>query len=292
MARRRRRPRGWIQLLGLLLVAAVMTFPFVWMLLSSVKSNAEINLSPPTVLPDEWRWDNYVAAWTSPRSTFGRYYVNSFVLAAVGATLQALTSVLAAYAFAVMRFRGAGLLFGAFLATTMIPGEVTLIPNFVTIRHIPFVGGNDWMGNGGQGLFDSYAGMILPAAGSAFSVFLLRQAFKSLPDEYWHAAQVDGCGRFRYLWSIAVPLARPAILTVVVFAAFQYWNALLWPLVITNSEELRPVQVAILNFQSEVDSRFNLVMAAATISMLPGLALYFAAQRQFRAALTFSGIKG
>ena len=289
---RRGHRRGLAQLAALMLIAGLIAFPFVWMLLSSVKSNAEINLSPPTVLPNEWHWDNYAVAWTSPRSTFARYYLNSFTIALVGAMLQAATSILAAYAFALMRFRGAGLLFGAFLATTMIPGEVTLIPNFVTIRHIPLVGGNDWAGNGGQGLFDSYLGMIIPAAGSAFSVFLLRQAFKSLPVDYWHAAQIDGCSRLRYLWSIALPLARPAILTVVVFAAFQYWNALLWPLVITNSEAIRPVQVAILNFQSEVDSRFNLVMAAATISMLPGLVLYFVAQRQFRAALTFSGLKG
>jgi multiple sugar transport system permease protein len=114
----------------------------------------------------------------------------------------------------------------------------------------------------------------------------------SLPNEYWDAALLDGCGRLRYLWTIALPLVRPAVATMLVFAGFQYWNALLWPLVVTNSEVIRPVQVAILYFQSEVDSKFNLVMAAATISMLPGLLIYFIAQRQFNHALTFSGIKG
>jgi multiple sugar transport system permease protein len=276
----------------LVLGAGVIAFPFVWMLLSSFKSNTEISLSPPTFLPATWHLDNYKTVWTSPPSTFGKYYLNSVILATGGAVLQTMAAVLAAYGFAQMEFPGRRFLFITFLVTMMIPAEVTLIPNFVTIRHIPFIGGNDWTGSGGRGLYDSYVGMILPSAGSAFAVFFLRQAFLNLPPDYWDAARLDGCGRFRYLWLIALPLVRPAVATMIVFAAFQYWNQLLWPLVITNSESLRPVQVAILYFQSEVDSHFNLVLAAATLSMLPGLALYFLAQRHFNEALAFSGIKG
>jgi multiple sugar transport system permease protein len=262
------------------------------MLLSSFKSNVEIELSPPTIVPLQWHPENYRDAWTSPPSTFGRYYLNSVILATGGALIQTGAAVLAAYAFAQMSFPANRLFFFASLATMMIPAEVTLIPNFVTIRHLPLLGGNDWTGNGGQGLYDSYAGMILPSAGSAFSIFFLRQAFLSLPRDYWDAARLDGCGRFRYLVEVGLPLVKAAVAAMVVFAAFQYWNALLWPLVVTNSEPLRPVQVAILYFQSEVESKFNLVMAAATLSMLPGLALYVLAQRQFNEALAYSGIKG
>lgn len=292
MGNPRRRLAGAARFLFLVLGSGLVAFPFVWMVLSSFKSSAEINLSPPTLLPLQWHLENYRYAWTAPHSTFGRYYLNSVVLATGGAALQTAAALLAAYAFGQMSFPGKRMLFIAFLGTMMIPAEVTLIPNFVTIRHIPFLGGNDWSGSGGHGLYDSYLGMILPSAGSAFSIFFLRQAFMSLPNDYWDAARLDGCGRLRYLWYIALPLVKPAAATMVVFAAFQYWNALLWPLVITNTEALRPVQVAILYFQSEVDSKFNLVMAAATLSMLPGLILYFLVQRQLTQALAFSGVKG
>jgi multiple sugar transport system permease protein len=266
-----------VRLLVLVLGGAVVVFPFVWMLLSSFKSPAEVHAFPPTFLPRTWHPENYAQAWTSTPSTFGRYLLNSAVLAIAGTTLQIVTSVLAAHAFSVMRFPGRRLVFGAFLLTMMIPGEVTLVPNFVTIRHL--------------GLYDSYLGIILPVAASAFSVFLLRQAFRSLPTDYWDAAQLDGCGRLRYLWSIAVPLTRPAITTVMLLAVFTYWNALLWPLIATQSESLRPVQVALIYIQGELGSRVNLLMAAAVISMLPGLVLYIIGQRQFREAMTFAGLR-
>jgi multiple sugar transport system permease protein len=129
-------------------------------------------------------------------------------------------------------------------------------------------------------------------AATAIGTFLLRQALMTVPRDYWDAAQVDGCGRLRFLWSVALPIVSPAVTTVAVFAAFQFWNALLWPLVITGSEALRPVQVAILYFQGEIETRFNLLMAAATITVLPGIIFYFLAQRQFVEGLSASGIKG
>lgn len=279
-------------LLILVVGAGVVTFPYVWMLLSSFKSGVEIGRFPPTLIPEEWRFSNYHDAWFSPPSTFGRYYLNSTILAVGGVALQTSTSVLAAYAFAAIRFRGRNLLFAGFLLTMMIPDELIMIPNFVVIRHIPLVGGNNWMGTGGQGLFDSHLGMMLPNAASAFAVFFLRQAFLALPRDLWDAAQIDGCGRFRYLCRVALPLVKPALITVIVFGAFQYWNSLIWPLILTNSEALRPIQLAILYFQDEVDRRFNLVLAAATISMLPGIIFYFFAGRHFQRGLAQTGLKG
>ncbi|GAA3807440.1 carbohydrate ABC transporter permease [Streptomyces chiangmaiensis] len=288
----RHRLRATLPLVVLVPGAAVMIFPFVWMLLSSLKSGAEVSHLPPTLWPHKFQFSNYATTWRTPPQTFGRYYLNSFILAAGGTLLKAVIATLAAYAFAHMRFPGRRLLFAAFLATMMIPGEVTLIPNFVTIRHLPFIGGNDGSGYGGHGLYDTYLGMILPSAADAFSIFLLRQAFLSIPADYWEAARLDGCGRLRYLWSVALPMVRPALAVVVVLSTFEYWNSLLWPLVVTNSEAIRPVQVGILYLQGEFNSQPNLIMAAAALSILPMLALYLLAQRQFRESVAYSGLRG
>lgn len=287
------RSRGSV--LGLVVLvpaAAVMIFPFVWMLLSSLKSGAEVSRLPPTFLPQHWVFGNYTTAWTTPPLTFGRYYLNSVVLAAGGTLLKVIVATLAAYAFAHMRFPGRTVLFAGFLATMMIPGEVTLIANFVTIRHLPFLGGNDWKGNGGHGLYNSYLGLIAPTAGDAFSVFLLRQAFLRTPIDYWEAARIDGCGRLRYLRSIGLPLVRPALAVVIVLSVFEYWNSLLWPLVATDSDSVRPVQVGILYLQGQFNAQPNLVMAAAALSILPVLVLYLIVQRQFRESVAHSGLRG
>jgi len=276
----------------LIIGAVIMLFPFFWMLVTSFKSLAEINLSPPTILPNVWHPENYVKAWTTAPSTFTRYFANSAIIAVAGTALQVLTSVLAAYAFAMLDFPGKRVLFILFLATLMIPFEVTLIPNFVTIRHFPLVGGNDLFGNGGKGLYDSYPAMFLPGAASGFSVFLLRQAFLAVPRDYWEAAQLDGCSPRYYLWRMLLPLAAPAITTVALFALLARFNALLWPLIVTGSEKLRPVQVGIYYFRNGESSYLNLVMAASAFVMLPGIVLYAFAQRRFVEGLASTGIKG
>ncbi len=272
--------------------AALMIFPFFWMLVTSFKTLAEINLSPPTIFPHDWRPQNYITAWTKPPSSFAQYFINSAIISIVGTALQVTMAVLAAYAFAMLDFPGKNILFILFLATLMIPFEVTLIPNFVTIRHFPLLGGNDFFGNGGKGLYNTYAGMILPGAASGFSVFLLRQAFMTIPREYWEAAQIDGCSRPYFLWRVLVPLAMPAISTVALFALLARFNALLWPLVITGSEKLRPVQVGIYYFRSGEASYLNLVMAASAFVMLPAIILYAFTQRRFVEGLASTGIKG
>lgn len=282
----------WWTYLLLAVAGAIMMFPFLWMLLTSFKSMAEVNLSPPTLLPQEWHPENYIDAWLRPESTFGRYFLNSSLLAIVGTAAQLGVSVLAAYAFATMEFPGKRVLFGALLATTMIPFEVTLIPNFVTIRHIPLAGGNNLLGQGGRGLYDSYAGILLPGLANAFAIFLLRQQFKTVPRDYWEAAQIDGAGRLSFLWHVLLPLSSATVVTVALFALLAFWNALLWPLLITSSEHLRPVQVGLLYFRGEEGSRFHTLMAAAMFTALPGILLYLLFQKQIIEGLSTSGIKG
>lgn len=272
--------------------AAVMVFPFAWMILGSFKDLEESNRFPPTFLPEAWHPGNYRTAWLTPPSTLGRYFINSTVLSVVGTGLQLLLGVLAAYAFARMRFRGRDLFFMLVLATTMIPGEVTLIPNFVTIRHFPLTGGNDLLGRGGSGLYDSYAAMLLPGLVGAFTIFLLRQAFMQVPNDLWEAAQLDGESSLGYMWRVLLPLTIPALVTVGIFGFVSRWNALLWPLIVTRSESLRPVQVAMIYYQNEFATDYGLVMAAAFMVTIPIIVLFILVQGQFIAGVANTGLKG
>lgn len=293
-----RTARRWHLAAGLLRYAIVvvgallMLFPFVWMVLGSFKGLRESNLFPPALLPEVWYIENYRLAWITPPSTLGRYFLNSTILATVGTSLQLLIAVLAAYAFARLRFRGRDLVFMLVLATAMIPAEITVIPNFVTIRRFPLFGGNDLFGSGGSGLYDTYAAMLLPGLAGPFAIFLLRQAFLQVPNELWEAAQLDGSGGLGFLWRIMLPLSLPALFTVAVFGFLGRWNALLWPLIVTRSEELRPVQVAMIYYQNEHLTNYGLVMAAASLVTLPMIVLFVVAQRQFIAGIASTGLKG
>jgi len=278
---------------GLLIIGAVVVlFPLVWMLLGSFKSIQEINRFPPTLVPLEWHPENYLAAWRTPPSTLGRYFLNSAIISLLGTSLQVVIGVLAAYAFARLRFYGRDALFLIVLATTMVPSEITLIPNFVTIRRFPLMGGNDLFGSGGSGLYDTYAAMVLPFLAGAFNIFLLRQAFMRIPNEYWEAAQLDGSSGLGFLWRIMLPLTLPALFTVALFGFLSRWNALLWPLIVTRSESMRPVQVAMIYYQNEFITDYGMVMAASFMVTLPIMVLFLFAQKQFIAGISSVGLKG
>lgn len=295
--RRNRSPRRrHVTRLALYLVlatgAAVMLFPFVWMVLSSLKTFQEVNLSPPTVVPDDPQASNYTQAWSRPPSGFGRYFLNSLAVATVGTALQLITGITAAYAFARMKFRLNNALFILVLATMMIPFEAKIVPNYVLIRRIPLLGGNDLAGVGGSGMYDSFAGMIVPGIASAFAIFLLRQAFMAVPRDYWDAVRVDGASHWTFLWRVLVPMTKPAILTVVLFGLLARWNELLWPLIVTQTESIRPVQVGLMVFSGDEGSLPNLLMAAATFVALPGIVLFLFVQRRFVEGLASFGVKG
>jgi len=272
--------------------ALVMLFPFIWMILGSFKSVEESNRFPPTIWPEVWQPENYARAWNAPPSTLGRYLLNSTVIAVLGTAIQVVICALAGYAFAMLRFRSREVLFLLVLATTMIPNEVTLIPNFVTIRRFPLLGGNDLFGAGGSGLYDTYLAIVLPGLVGAFNIFLLRQAFMGVPREYWEAAQIDGSGSFGYLWRIMVPLTLPTLLTVAVFGFIGRWNSLLWPLIVTRSEALRPVQVAMTYYQTEFLTDYGTLMAASIMATTPIIVLFMLVQRQFIAGVASTGVKG
>jgi multiple sugar transport system permease protein len=261
---------------ALLAGAAVMLFPFVWMVSTSLTSDAQLFVTPPQLIPSPAQPQNYTrVADLYPILTFMK---NSLIVAAVCTTLQVLTSAMAAYAFARLRFRGSNLLFMVYLATLMVPSSVIVAPLFIEMKYM--------------GLVDSYPGLILPGIASAFGTFLLRQAFLTLPQELEEAAFIDGASHWTVFWRIVLPLSGPALATFGIFAFMASWNAFLWPLIITNSLDLMTLPVGLSNLQGQYSTAWNLVMAGSTISVIPIVVVYIAAQRYVIRGIALSGIKG
>jgi len=261
---------------SLIIGAVIMAFPFYWMVTTAFKSYAESVTVPPVIVPTVWLWENFSEAWNA--APFPRYFLNTIIMA-TGATVGTLfTGLLAAYAFARMRFYGKNVLFLMFLATMMIPFEVTLIPDFLIIRTLRW--------------YNTFAALIVPWTASVFSIFLLRQFFMSMPKELYEATLLDGGSHWQFLWKVAMPLAVPAMITVAIFSFLGSWNSLLWPLIVTSKPTLRPIQVGLSAFQGEAGSYYNLLMAGATLAILPVVILFLIAQRQFVEGIARSGIKG
>lgn len=257
-------------------LALAMAYPFLWMLGTSLKTLPESTQTPLRLLPESPQWQNYKEALTS--APFPRYFVNTFLVAIATTSAIVLSSLLAGYAFARMHFPGRSLLFGVVLATMMVPFEVTLIPNFVTITRL------EW--------YDTYAALIVPWCANAFSIFLVRQACLALPRDFFDAASMDGCGHLRFVLSVVAPTIRPTLAAVALFAFLGSYNSLLWPLVVTGDDSMRVVQVGLTVFAIAEGVRTNLLMCAAAIVMLPTLVLYFLAQRVFVEGAVRAGIKG
>lgn len=256
--------------------AAYAAFPFVWMLLTSLKGRTEAMAAPPTLLPKVWHWDNYVKAWQA--APFARYFLNTFLVCALVVLGTAVICTLAAYAFAKMEFYGRNVLFVLFLSTLMIPFETIIIPNFIIIKHLH--------------LLNSYGALIVPWVATVFSVFLLRQYFSQLPQDLFDSAQLDGASHLRMLWSIVVPLSRGPLTAVVLFAFLGSWNSLLWPLIATSSQSIRPIQLGLTVFVNADANDPQLLMAASAFTIAPIVVLYFFMQRQFVEGFASSGIKG
>ncbi len=254
---------------------AIMLLPFFWMVTTSFKLESEVLRMPPQWFPKDWLWRNYIKAWNV--APFGRYFFNSFFMAITTTIGEVVTTILAAYAFAKMRFFGKNVLFAILLATLMIPGQMLLIPNYVTITRL--------------GWFDRYEALIIPWLASVFGIFLLRQFFRSIPDELQDAARIDGCSRLRFLWQIVVPLSKPAIMTVALLKFLGSWNAFLWVLIMTNSNKMRTVPVGLTLFSSEVGTAYEQLMAASVLAIIPVLILFFFTQKQFIQGVARTGIK-
>jgi multiple sugar transport system permease protein len=274
---RRRKAVGRVALLLLLIAGSVvMLIPFAWMLSTSLKEPGDIFVYPPQWIPQPARWQNYVDTVTV--MPFLRFYLNSTIQAVAVTVLQLLTSSLAAFAFSRLRFRGRDTLFLLYLATMMIPFPVTMIPNFVIIRYLHWI--------------DTFRALILPPAFSAFSTFLLRQYFLSIPVELDDAARVDGASSFRIWWQIIMPLSGPALATLAIFTFLGQWDSFLWPLVATNSQKMWTLPVGLATFQGQYSIQWNLLMAGSVIAIVPILIIYIIGQKWFVRGITLTGMGG
>jgi multiple sugar transport system permease protein len=269
----------------------LMAFPFIWMLLTSFKPFEETLSSPPTLLPIHWRPENYAEAWRA--ANFPRFFLNSAILSVTTVCGTLVTSVLAAYSFARLKFPGRGGVFIVFLGTMMIPQEVTLIPNFVLLANLPCPIPVDTICNAkGAGWFDTYTAVSVPWWVSVFSIFLLRQFFLTIPNDLWEASQLDGASHAKYLWRVVVPLSTPALLTVALYAFVQSWKSFLWPLVMTSRPEVRPIQVGLSTFALENGTYYHTLMAASAFTIAPVVLLFILVQRHFLESIARSGLKG
>jgi len=287
-ASRRRLSRAALYV-ALSVIAVVMVVPFVWMVLTSLKTPADIAASPPTFLPTEWAWGNYADALAA--APFLTYARNSLIIAVSHTTINLLVASMAGYALARLRFRGSELVFLGFVAALMIPTYTKIIPEFLIVRFMPLFGGNDILGQGGTGWLDTWWALIIPGAVTPFAVFLFRQFYLDLPVELEEAARLDGVSELGIWARIMTPLVKPAFITVALLTFESSWNNFLWPLLVTRTDSMRVIQVGLSVFRTENDTQWAFLMAGTTLATLPMVLLFLLGQKYFVRGFANAGIK-
>ncbi|MCR4427507.1 MAG: carbohydrate ABC transporter permease [Firmicutes bacterium] len=277
----------------LVVAAATMLLPFVWLALSALKTRAELVAVPPVWIPEVPQYQNF--ALVVRQVPLFRYYLNSFIVAG-GISLSVLiTSSMAGFALAKYQFPGRDLVFRGILATMMLPSFIFIIPVYYMMKHVPFAGGNDWAGVGGTGFLHSRLSLILPFAVSAWGIFLMRQFMLGIPDSLIDAARIDGASEMRILLGIMMPSVKPALATVGIFTFISQWNNLFWPLVVaTSAPELATLTVGLKFLETSFDPNRNahLILAGLTLGILPVMILFASLQRYYVKGISMTGIKG
>ena len=253
-----------------------MILPFFWMVSTSIKTTGETLAIPPVWLPENWQWSNYEKALTM--APFEQYFINSVIITLSSTIGEVITSILAAFAFSKLQFFGKNILFTILISTMMVPFELLMIPNYLTLSKM--------------GMINSYWAMIIPFLASVFSVFLLKQNFEAVPKQLYYAAKVDGASDWRFLWQILVRMSKSSIVTVVILKMIGSWNSFMWPLMVTNETHLRPLPVGLQAFTTEAGTYFELLMAAATIVVLPMIIIYLFLQKYIIKGISNTGVKG
>ncbi|MFM9280999.1 carbohydrate ABC transporter permease [Paenibacillus jiagnxiensis] len=260
----------------LLAGAVTMILPFLWSVSTSLKNISEVFVFPPTLFGESIQWENYIRI--SDRFPFITYLLNSIKVTVIAVAAQLITSSMAGFVFARLKFKYRELLFGLYLATMMIPAQVTLIPNFIIMRS--------------YNLVDTHWALILPALVSAFGTFLLRQFFLTIPASLEDAAKIDGCTPFGVYWRIFIPLSKPAMATLGVFVFMGMWNDFLSPLVYINSQEMMTLPLGLASMQGMYSTDWPVLMAGTVITIIPLIVVFLLAQDFFIKGITLSGLKG
>jgi multiple sugar transport system permease protein len=274
---------------GLSIGAVLMITPFLWMVLTAFKNDLEIMKF--SWLPSELRWRNFVEAMqTAP---FLRYFRNSLFIAVGETAFTLAVCTTAGYALAKLPIRGSKALLSYFILLLLVPFQIILVPLFLIVKSIPLFGGNNILGQGGIGWLNSWWGLIIPLGAAPLFTFLARQFYVSIPTELAQAARVDGLGEFGIFWRIMTPLVKPALITICVFQIEAAWNGFLWPLMITTSDSLRPLQLGLAIFaQNPEQIQWPYLMAGTALATLPMIVLFVFAQKRFVEGMANVGIKG
>jgi multiple sugar transport system permease protein len=283
--------------------AILFVAPLAWLISASFQPVGDIFSWPPQWIPENPNLEGYKLFFgivdpgelqgRAGRAAIGveRWFINSAIVATTITVLQLFFNSLAAYVFAKRRFPGRDLIFLLFLATMMVPPTVTLIPNYIILKHIPLFGGNDIWGIGGHGMLDSYYGLILPSAVSAFGIFLLRQYMQSIPDDLLDAARIDGASEFKIFWKVVLPLCRPALAAMFIFTFTYAWEDFLWPLIITSNPDLYTAPLGLALFVTRNRTSWDMLMAGSVIATLPMVLVFMVFQRHFIRGISLSGMK-
>jgi multiple sugar transport system permease protein len=261
---------------ALIVIAFSMLIPFLWMLSTSLMDEMEVYQFPPKFIPSVFKWGNFAEAMTL--QPFGRFFLNSLIVSLASVIGQLTFCSMAAYAFARLHFRGRDKIFVLYLATMMIPAIVTIIPAFLIITTF------GWM--------NTYWALFTPTLSSVWGIFLLRQFFLTIPKEFEDAARVDGASELTIFLKVILPLSKPALATLAIFAFMGSWKDFLWPLIVTNRIDMRTVEVGIASFSNLYTTDWPHQMAAAVVVMLPIVIVFLLAQKYFVKGITMSGIKG
>jgi ABC-type glycerol-3-phosphate transport system permease component len=265
--------------LYLVLIAAgiLAMIPFVWMILASFKTAAEIRQFPPTFWPQEWTLSNYTTIIQDPKLPLLTFYKNSLFIAGMNVIIVLFVSSLLGYIFSKFEFPGRNIIFWYILATMMIPAQVTMIPGYLILSEV--------------GLLNNLWGLILPSAIDAFAIFLMRQFIMTVPNDLIYAARVDGASEFRIYWSVVLPQVKPALATLGMLTFMFNWNAYLWPLIVLTEQSKRTLPIILTWYSTQHSSQQNLVMAAAVLMVIPVLVIFALAQRWIVKGLTLTGVK-
>lgn len=260
----------------IIIMALITLFPFIYMLLASFMSYPEATSIPPTLIPKHFLWSNFSEAMKM--APFFRYFINTVLVSAIATIGTIITSVLAAFALVKMQFRFKNVVTMAMIALLMVPYEVVVFTNYQTIAQM--------------GLLDTYAALIVPFLASVFYIFYLKEYLSSIPITYYYAAKVDGCRDLEFIWKIMIPMAKPSLFTMGILSFINGWNSFLWPILVTNSTNMRLLSNGLSAFSSESGNAVQLQMAASTIAIVPILILYLLFRKQIIKGVVRSGVKG
>ena len=264
----------------LFVMALIIIFPFYWMIISSLKTTVEYRLPVPTLFPETIMWSNYLKVFTDDTLNLDRLFINTVIVGVISTLLSLIITVLSAFAFARLEFKGKNALFAALLATMMIPGELFTITNYVTVTKF--------------GWIDRYVVLIVPFLVSVFYIYLLRQNFMQIPNELYLAAKVDGTGDFKYLWKVMIPLSLPTLISITILKMMGAWNSYVWPRLVTTSEEMRLITNGLRDAFTDMSGQADIPaqMAAVTVVSIPLFLVFIFLRKYIMKGVSRSGIKG